>query len=287
MAGQKYDYIINVGWAGKVVSGGAKVINAPGAISRSSNKRNARIKMKNSGISSPELWLNWQDIPDGGFPVVARTTHHSKGRGFWFCKTKNESRLAAESTVKRTKKRIRTKKGNLVWRFRETPTEGASHFLKFIKNTREFRVHVMAPDVNLEGLETEDYLILKLSEKIKAEAGATSNIIKNHDNGWIFSYPKNKEEPVLDKIRGIAKKALATFGLHWGAVDIMLSEDSGEVYVLEINSTPCLTDDQANTIDKYLNGVGIMLGTTKKPKKDKMAVKNKAVVLRALEKIKL
>ncbi len=268
-AGEKFDFIVNFGWFSKIEAPATVILNTPGAISVSSNKLRARKRFKERGIPAPELWESPEDIDSQSFPVIGRTTHHSKGQGFWFCKDKQEAVEAGRSQVKAGKKLILTKKGNKVWRTRTSVKQGASHYLKFIKNTREFRVHAISSRGDLNGISPDDYRVLKLSEKVPSANGTDSSIIKNHNNGWIFSFPEDRESDILDKVREVGRKALACFKLHWGAVDVMLCKDTGQVYVLEINSTPCLTDDQANTLEKYIKGIGALLGALPALKKRK------------------
>lgn len=227
--GTKVDYVVNVGTFRPISAPGAVVLNNPDAIALSSNKRQARIKMRDAGVPAPQLWTAAGEVQATDLPVVGRTTHHTKGRGFWLCKTLREVKAAAAA--------------------------GATHFLKFIPDTREFRVHVMAP-ANPPPTEPDDYCVIKLSEKTPAPGGATNKIVKSHDNGWVFSYPEDHGSKLFSQVRTIAKQALAAFGLHWGAVDIVVpGQGAGDPLVLEINSTPCLTDDQANTLQKYVEGI--------------------------------
>lgn len=258
--GNRYDYIVNVGWYKDFRTGGATVLNAPRAIAHSSNKKQARSKFKADGIPAPELWANPRSLKARDLPVIARTTHHAKGRGLWHCRT-----LADVSRAAR---------------------QGATHFLKLIPNTREFRVHVMAPTPKVKGLDVEDYRVIKLSEKVPNPKASSNGVVKNHDNGWVFSYPKDRRDPVLPKLREAAKKAIATFDLHWGAVDVMISKDTGEPFVLEINSSPCLTDNQSNTLDKYVEALCQMVALKEMPpaKKKKVITKGYAPVKRAVKK---
>jgi len=240
--GNRYDYIINVGWYKGIPTQGAVVLNAPQSIADSSNKKQARIKFKGSNIPAPRLWVSAAALSQRDLPVIARTTHHAKGRGLWHCRTLADVRGASR--------------------------QGATHFLKLIPNTREFRVHVMAPTPQVEGTKEEDFRVIKLSEKLpspKTQAG----VVKNHDNGWIFGYPSDKRDPILRTIREVGKRAIAAFGLHWGAVDVMVSRDTGEPFVLEINSTPCLTDDNSNTLDKYTAALCEMLSLRERPESKK------------------
>jgi hypothetical protein len=279
-SGKKYNFVVNVGWFGAIEAGDAVVLNRPSAIAVSSNKLRARRKFVEKGVSAPGLWEDPSAIPANSYPVIGRTTHHSKGKGFFFCKNPSDAHAASRGGVVIKKRLIRTRKGNRVWRDRKVVSQGATHFIKFIPNTREFRAHVICSKADLKDATPEDFLILKLSEKLPGPDGTKNTVIKNHDNGWIFSFPKDSNDPILDKVREAGKKAIAAFGLHWGAVDIVVSKDTREVYVLEINSTPCLTDDSANTIDKYVRGVGALTGLMKplKTKKEKAQAKvqNKA-----------
>lgn len=257
--GKKFDYVINVGWFKEIDAPGAVILNDPRKIARSSNKKAARVFFQKKDIRAPKLWLDPTEIPASEFPVVGRTTHHSKGRGFYLCKNNAEAVEASRTRRVIRKKRILTKKGNRVWRDRPVVLEGASHFLKFIKNTREFRVHAMAPKSDLKGLVSEDYLVLKLSEKTSNEENA-SGVIKNHDNGWVFGYPEDAKEDIFSDIRQLGRETVAELGLHWGAVDIIMSKEDNSLYVLEVNSTPCLTDENSNTLEKYTQAFKILLG---------------------------
>lgn len=249
--GNRYDYIINVGWFRTFDSGGAQILNTPEAISLGSNKRKARIRFKTKKIPAPKLWLIEDSIRKRDLPVIARTTHHAKGSGLWFCKSMENVRNANRG--------------------------GASHFLKFIPHTREFRVHVMAPKAQLDKLTPSDYRVIKLSEKVPKPGAQPDEVVKNHESGWFFGYPKDREDPVLIKIREIGRKVIAEFGLHWGAVDVMLSRDTGEIFVLEINSTPCLTDDQANTLEKYAQGISALTGAKLAGKKPKLKTEEQKI----------
>lgn len=243
--GNRYDYIINVGWFKDFEAGNAVVLNTPKSIRLSSNKRGARRLFAEKKVSAPKLWLSAGSLGKRDFPVIARTTHHSKGKGLWLCRNSMEAQRAARL--------------------------GATHFLKYIPNTREFRVHVMAPKPKLDGMKVEDQLVIKLSEKIPQPGRRVkpNEVVKNHDNGWFFGYPSNRKDPVLKQLRAVARQALIEFGLHWGAVDIMVSKDTGQTFVLEINSTPCLTDDSANTLQKYGDAICEMVGIRERePKKE-------------------
>jgi carbamoylphosphate synthase large subunit len=229
----KFDYIVNVGNSAPFhnTNKNVKIINPPNKIAISANKRLARMRFKAKKISAPTLWLSAAEIPDYEFPVVGRTTYHMKAQGFWYCKNKKEA-LIAES-------------------------RGATHFLRFISNTREYRAHVFSTKLCMES--ENDYIIAKLSEKTASEI-TRSSIIKNHDSGYKFLAPSASSTPILPMIRDLAKETIFKFGLHYGGVDIIYSNTTKKAYVLEINSTPCLTDEHTNTAEVYAEKLGSLMG---------------------------
>ncbi|KKL94338.1 hypothetical protein LCGC14_1865710, partial [marine sediment metagenome] len=64
----------------------------------------------------------------------------------------------------------------------------------------------------------------------------------------------------LDVVRYAAKQAIAALGLDFGAVDVMYKIKDKRPYVLEVNSTPSLADDTADTCEVYAKRILSMLG---------------------------
>lgn len=269
--------VVNIGEANPVSDTKATILNNPSKVGKSSNKRGARIAFRDQKIPAPELWLDAESIPDDAYPIVGRTTNHTKGHGFWYCKNKSEASTAAR--------------------------QGATHFLKFIKNTREFRVHIMATRVG-DNRKNSEYASIKLSEKVyDGKHTGNVDIIKNHDNGWTFQFPKEEgRKGLFEELRKLAKKSISLFDMDWGAVDIMYCLDDKKCYVLEINSSPCLTSDTANTIEKYsewiLHLCGLKPKTVQKlveqevtsglkKKLEKLSDKDKGILKRFLKRIKV
>jgi len=231
-------FILNVGeTSSEGLPVGVRVFNPPSKVAASSNKRGCRITFQKQGVPSPKLWLSASAIEAGEFPVVGRTTHHSKARGFWYCKNAKEAAKAEAA--------------------------GATHFLKFIKNTLEFRVHLFSMSKTDERSE-RGYRSVKLSQKVPRDDKVQHDaIIKNHDSGWVFNFTGGKSDEA-SIARRAAKKALAAVGLDWGAVDVMVSKETKEAFVLEINSAPCLTDGLANTSEVYASWVLHLTGLREK-----------------------
>lgn len=103
----------------------------------------------------------------------------------------------------------------------------ATHFMEYIDIEREFRVHI----VNGKSI--------KISQK---------SIVGNHRNGARFEYPHDFNHKKT--LRRAAIQAVEALGLDFGAVDIMWA--NGQPYVAEVNTAPCLTDRNSDTLDRYV-----------------------------------
>ena len=226
------DVIINVGNSkGFIPIGNPPIVNHPSKIRISANKRMARTRFKARKIQAPTLWFSYKDIPKHEYPVVGRTTYHMKGKGFWFCRNRAEAKAAY--------------------------MYGATHFIKFIKNTREFRAHVFATTIAPKS--KRDFVVAKLSEKLMSEHTDT-DVIKNHEHGYKFLAPKKMTAQMRQDLLSLAIEAIYRFGLHYGGVDIVYSKHTLKPYVLEINTTPCLTDTASNTLHVYTQQLLRMIG---------------------------
>jgi len=229
-AGEKPSVVINLGVTDEIHYEGP-ILNDQGMIRAASNKKKARQTFAEKKVPAPKLFLQVSEISAANLPVIGRTSYHSKGSGFWFCKTLSEVKVAAKA--------------------------GATHFLEFIDGTREYRVHTFVKtghrDATAEKRNEDSYVSIKISEKVWTGEGKPdqSEPQKNHDFGWSFMVPKNRREEELDVVRHAAKQAIAALGIDFGAVDVMYRLHSKSPYVLEVNSTPCMADENANTCEVY------------------------------------
>jgi D-alanine-D-alanine ligase-like ATP-grasp enzyme len=139
--------------------------------------------------------------------------------------------------------------------------------MEFIPKTREYRVHVFTKARALEKEERspEDYVSFKISEKVWTGEGKPDpdEPQKNHDFGWTFLGPQNRRKEELDVVRYVAKEAISALGMHFGAVDVMYRIGNKRPYVLEINSAPSLSDDNADTCERYAARILKTLGKLK------------------------
>ncbi|HET7630454.1 MAG TPA: hypothetical protein VFK03_03705 [Candidatus Saccharimonadales bacterium] len=108
-------------------------------------------------------------------------------------------------------------------------SRGATHFLEYIEGAREFRVHV----VNGKSI--------KISEKLGG------GVTRNFEAGARFYYPEDFHHKKT--LRRVAKQAVEALGLDFGAVDVLWKD--GNFFVLEVNTAPCLTNQNSDTLARY------------------------------------
>lgn len=230
------------GYTGRSINYGLGInsdaLNAPTALEMAVNKRIALETMITNDVPCPNMlsrdMLN--NIPNTAYPLVGRPDLHSKGRGFWLCRTMSDVQRALQGT--------RLKKA-------------ATHFMEYIEGAREFRVHVLRdPRPCIRNSSHDEvasvcngckFRTIKISEKV-GEVDITRP--RNHAQGnAVFNYPDitSRERSTLRKAARGAVKALQ---LDFGAVDILFKE--GKAYVLEVNTAPRLTDETADTLQKYV-----------------------------------
>ena len=233
------DYVVNLGTT-EEYNISSTILNNRNMVRTASNKKQSRRAFVEAEVPTPKLFNRASDIQKGDLPVIGRTSYHKKGQGFWFCKTMKEVQNAVR--------------------------QGATHFLEFVPRTREYRVHTFIKPRAIEQEErsTEDYTSIKISEKVwqgknKPDPDEPQ---KNHEFGWTFLGPQNRREEELDVVRHAAKQAIASLGMDFGAVDVMYKIKTKRPYVLEVNSTPSLADDNADTCSRYANRILKTLGIT-------------------------
>jgi glutathione synthase/RimK-type ligase-like ATP-grasp enzyme len=170
---------------------------------RASNKREMRELFKAHNVPMPHLYGRYPTFysTDGTTIdpwIVGRPDHHTRGKGFWLCKTIDD--------VSRAMKGTRTK-------------AAATHFMDYIESNHELRVHVMFGKS------------IRISEKhFEGRSGC---------HKLYTTIKPTVDKQTLRKARSAAKQALAAVSLDFGAVDVLVGVD-GEVYVLEVNSSPGL-----------------------------------------------
>jgi len=227
---EKPNFIINLGTTDEL-GFNAHILNEREMVRAAANKKEARRNFAANEVASPIFFDSPHKVTPADLPVVGRTSFHSKGKGFWFCPTIGDVQKAAAA--------------------------GATHFIQFVPNTREYRVHLFLRDnvLNKPRAErtAEDYLSVKVSEKVWEGKGQPNPNVyqKNHEFGWVFRGQQNRREEELDVVRSSAKDATAALGMDFGAVDVMYSVLRKQAFVLEVNSTPSLADENSDTCERY------------------------------------
>jgi len=134
---------------------------------------------------------------------------------------------------------------NLILQWRDAYlTNGNDYFIEYIPTDLEYRMHVI------------DGEVVKIHEKRLRSEADNHPFIRNHETGWIFVEPR--EQPPDPQL---AVDAVGALGLDFGAVDMLVSE-SGEPYVLEVNSAPSL--DEAN-LRRYGEALSEIVGVDDYP----------------------
>jgi len=91
---------------------------------------------------------------------------------------------------------------------------------------------------------------------------------KNHEFGWTFLGAQNRRAEELDVVRHAAKQAIAALGMDFGAVDVMYRIRNKRPYVLEVNSTPSLSDENADTCERYARRILRTIGADRENEED-------------------
>lgn len=108
---------------------------------------------------------------------------------------------------------------------------------------RELRVHVFSGSII-------DYAQKKrMTSETREERGIEVNEdIRSHDNGWIFA---REGVTINEDTKRVAIEAVATLGLDFGAVDIVMTPQCVPK-VLEVNTAPGL---EGTTLESYKNAI--------------------------------
>jgi glutathione synthase/RimK-type ligase-like ATP-grasp enzyme len=106
------------------------------------------------------------------------------------------------------------------------------YFIKYMPIDDEYRFHVVLGRI--------------VSVSLKA-GGNSDSLIRCHSNGWRHE-EVDKTDPIIRTLSPIAKRAVKSLWLHFGAVDIVIS--GGRPYLLEVNTSPGLIPRRAKLYAK-------------------------------------
>lgn len=98
----------------------------------------------------------------------------------------------------------------------------------------EYRVHVVSGQV-----------ILVQQKRRKEDWGNNPNynsLVRNVESSWIYAV-NDIDQLGLEAVKEAATRAVQTFGLDFGAVDVIYKHQTEQAFVLEINTAPGLDQD--------------------------------------------
>ena len=111
-------------------------------------------------------------------------------------------------------------------------------YVKYIPKTDEYRIHVVKVG--------DDYHVRPVKKKLKHDAPVDRNkLIRNHENGYIFSADVGNV-PLCVNVAAI--NAIKAMQLDFGAVDIGYNSKTGTCIVYEVNTAPGI---EGSTVDWY------------------------------------
>jgi hypothetical protein len=126
----------------------------------------------------------------------------------------------------------------------KTPEElvYAPLYTKGIVCRREYRVHVLCNNV------------IDTTRKARrmAEGDSTQDcgeLVRNHDANWVY---QRSGFEIPEGLRELAVSAVKACGLHFGAVDIVVEKNTGNQYVLEVNTAPGIC---GTTVELYKSAI--------------------------------
>lgn len=199
----QYRYIINWGNSAPLhPAGQPRVLNSPSAISRASNKLVALETLQRESVKVPEFSTTAPQLQDNSIWLARTVLNGSQGRGI-----------------------VVLREGSNIPR--------APLYVKYIRKQREFRVHVVGDKA---------VFIQEKKRRNNAEQTADERLIRNYDNGWVFTIQGiSVDESSLAPLIEEAKKAVVALGLDFGAVDCILEKRTNTPYILEVNTAPGLS----------------------------------------------
>lgn len=134
---------------------------------------------------------------------------------------------------------------NLILQWRDAYLTENDYFVEYIPTDLEYRMHVV------------DGEVIAVHEKRLRSEEDNHPFIRNHETGWVFVEPRAERPP-----DSLAIDAVGALGMDFGAVDVVREEETGDHYVLEVNSAPSL--EEAN-LERYGEALADMVGIEEYP----------------------
>jgi glutathione synthase/RimK-type ligase-like ATP-grasp enzyme len=190
------------------------ILNHPVAVRVASNKLDAFEHMLELDLPVPNFSFDKSD--------AVTWLGESGDRGRVYCRTKLTGH-SGDGIV------IATNEEELV---------DANLYVEGIRGYRdEYRIHVFGDVIDVQ------------MKKRKVDADVNT-LIRNHHNGYVYCREDIIQPTEEMKIGAVG--AVVAMGLDFGAVDIVKLRDSGEYYILEVNTAPGICN---STLDKYVTAI--------------------------------
>ena len=179
------------------------------------NKLAAFRKWKEEGVSIPPFWTRGADVVRTGDDII-------------LCRTLLSASQGAGITVARA----------------DVALIDAPLYVKYLRKKAEYRMHVLNGRV-----------IFTQQKRRKQEAGpgnADQQLIRNHDNGWVFAINNITFTSDAEKRAAEAEaiKAVTSLGLDFGAVDLIVPKArNAKPVILEVNTAPGI--ESPTLLDAY------------------------------------
>jgi hypothetical protein len=120
---------------------------------------------------------------------------------------------------------------------KKEPIRDRDYFIEFLPVQTEYRAHIVCGQV------------ISLAEKV---GGRVEGVYcRNLRTGWTFE-ERRPEDLCHPDIVKMSKKAVKVLGLHFGAVDILISK--GKPFLLEVNTAPGIIERRAKLYATSIKG---------------------------------
>lgn len=234
-----YRYVLNMG-ATKRFSAGAQVLNDVTSTINTNDRRICRMKLKLKRLPAPTVVTQFKNVTPYMLPIIGRRSEIGNDVDFWSCYTMAQVNAANN--------------------------EGATHFVQRINNNREFRVHVVSPDLNVFSTPAHTFRVLKVSERFttNTELARLNPENKKLNPHYFFGAPKDMGSRTVTLVTELGRRAVKEFNLHWGTASIVVGTE-GVPLVTKVDSYINMREDQTNIIARFSNGVAKLFCENPKP----------------------
>lgn len=218
----RQDHLIRWGSSVGVARRPENYHNSKKAVASATDKLGSMALMRERNVSIPDVLRQFdpRSIPNDLFPLLGRRINHTQGRDIVLC-------MQREDVI------------------RAVQQQAVDYLVRYVPTSREFRVHVF------------DGEVIKISEKLLTEPEKFSSPwVRNYKNGYTFRNPREITDVLRSLVETQAIAAVQAHELKFGAVDVIVG-DNGQVFVLEVNTGPALSD---NSLEIYARKLADALG---------------------------